>query len=57
MLKKTKIIMAEKRVKAEARQAAYALLTLEQKLARNVLGGKAYTKLMLAAAKVAAAKK
>jgi hypothetical protein len=50
-MQNTKQRRQEKRTAAEARNAAYALLTLEQKLARQVDGGKVFKKLIEQAAK------
>ena len=46
MQKNTKQRRQVKRLEAETRNAAYALLTLEQKLARQVPGGKVFIKLI-----------
>jgi hypothetical protein len=54
MRTRTKQVRQQLNQEAEARNAAYALLTLEQKLARQVPGGKAAKKLLKAAADAAA---
>lgn len=57
MRPRTKQVREQKRKEAEVRNAAYASLTLEQKLARNTPDGKVAKKLLKAAADAAAKKK
>ncbi len=57
MRRRTRQVREQLRKEAEARNAKYAALTLEQKLARQKPGGKVATKLLKAAAEAAAKNK